>query len=312
MQNSDRNVIYYPNKLYKIEIGQSIKDDEANKYLQEANLAIHKVLEINKTSDTIFTIDFPKNLLNKLPDEVKSKVTKELNTTDIRILTATVALAQKAKAEGKLTFMEKLDEAYFEINLKELYEYAGLSKTKHGRFDVKQKGFIRDSLINLHFKHFFILTNTDKKETMQIKQLVRIYEYEKRKGLSDRETVKLTVNGMFCNFEKTDNNTYFNLPSDINSRIRKINTGRQNPSIELFIKTIYRAKHYAKESTVSYTESKLIELLNMERYKESRHHGRIVTTLNKSFLTAKKLGILEKWNEEVDKWGNKKFIFFLY
>lgn len=93
--------------------------------------------------------------------------------------------------------------------------------------------------------------------------------------------------------------------------IREINKGRQNVSIELFVKTMYQAKHFAKESETEFTESKLVEILKLTRYKESLHHGRIKTTLEKAFYTAKESGIIKGYSLANDKWGNTKYIFRL-
>ncbi|WP_020531867.1 hypothetical protein [Flexithrix dorotheae] len=75
-------------------------------------------------------------------------------------------------------------------------------------------------------------------------QLIRIYKYEEGQVKPDENgLLRLTVNAVFFDFAQNRKNTYFNLPSDINKRLRGLSPGRPNVGIELFIKCLFQAIH---------------------------------------------------------------------
>ncbi len=328
MMTEEEYYIHYPNKLLRIETGEqcrqlSIFEDPENGKLKEniiqaANKSIENVLHLNKNGNNSFSIEFPDSILNRLDSAIKQKVAKELSGNEIRVLTAIVGLAQKARSIRELHYWDKTNEAYFELKLPLLYEYSGLTKNARGQFNNRQKDLVKDALKNLHCKQFFIPTIRDDKNSnevyngIEIMQLIRIYKYEEGQVKPDENgLLRLTVNAVFFDFAQNRQNTYFNLPSDINKRLRGLSPGRPNVGIELFIKCLYQAIHCTREEKIEYSYNRLVEIMKLEKHKKNRNYSRVQATIDKAFDLSIRLGIISTVEEMTNKLGNRKYILFI-
>ncbi|MBT28283.1 MAG: hypothetical protein CMO01_01390 [Thalassobius sp.] len=325
MEEQVQDVIHYPNGLLKIETGQQCKqleifDDEGElkKEFRHVNEEIGEVLKLNNNGAN-YSIEFPREIEQKVPEKYRKSITKELTANEVRILTAIVVMAQKAKSVGKLYYLDKIDRAYFEFNPWDLYKCAGLEKDKSGRYDKRQKEFVKQALVGLDHKKFFIPVRKVKKVKgkileytgIKIERLIEIHEigeWKKEGDMEGRPVMKLTVDSVFFDFKREKKQTYFNIPTDLNNRIRKVNIGRPNTSVELFIKCLYQVCHMADKDKVEYSYNRLVEIMKLDKYRINKHHSRIDKTINKAFETARKLMIINDWEETKSKHGSKKYI----
>lgn len=316
-------VIRYPNNLLRIETAQQSKqlslfdnDGKLNpKIASEINQSIERILNLNKNDDH-YSIDLPYEIEKIIPVDVRNKISKELTGNEVRVLTAVLALSQEAESKGDLYIWEKTNQAYFEFSLSQLYELSGLKKEKTGNYSRNQREMIRTALTNLHRKEFLIpkqyFDNKKKSEYRGVKieplmQIHEIGEWTKTQNRKKTQVFKITVSGIFFDY-KERNQTYFNLPTDLNKRLRSINKGRPIVGIELFIKCLYQAVHCAKKTYIEYSHNRLIEIMKLEKHKRNKNYDRILKTIHKGFETAIKLGIIDSWQEAKTKYGASKYV----
>ncbi|UZR97261.1 hypothetical protein [Chondrinema litorale] len=318
-------ILRYPDNLLKIETGQQVKqlrlfDDDGTlkkEYSITINNSIERVLNLNEKNENQYAVEFPSEIESKLSEDIKNKICRELSGTEIRVLTAVLSLAQSANDRNELVYMEKTHQAYFEFDLSSFYLASGMDKNKHGKFAKKSKDSINTALLSLHRKEFLIPYQymDGKKEVrgISIVPLLQIHAVEQWDDLSNRKKTqlyKMTVSGIFFNINEKQN-SYFNLPVNLNNRLREINPGRPNVGIELFIKCLYQSLHCAKSNTIEYGYNKLVEIMKLEKYKKNNHHKRIKPTIEKAFKTALKLGIILKFEEAKSKYGGLKYVITL-
>ena len=318
--------IHYPDKLLKIETRQQVRQlslyNEAgsldSKNALKISKSIERVLNLNENGGK-YSIEFPPEIEQKVPEKYRATITKELSANEVRVLTAIVKMAQEARFFGKLKHYEDIERAYFVFSLSELYENSGAKKIG-GKFNPKQRELIREAILNLHRKEFVIpreYLSKDKKTRVKeisispLLQLHKVQQMETLSGVKKGTYFKITIDSVFFDFTKENKNTYFNLPANLNMRLREINTGRPNTGVELFIKCLYQASHCAKANTIEYGYQRLSEIMRLERYKENNNHSRIKKTIEKAFNTAIKLSIIHEWKEGVGAYGEKKFILSL-
>ncbi|UZR98312.1 hypothetical protein [Chondrinema litorale] len=315
--------MHYPNKLLDIETGRQFKQltifEDPNLH-QILNTAIDKILTLRKSENDKYAIEFPKELADRIPKKVRENTSRELTGSEVRTLTAIVSLAQKKQNELKL--YNEIDRAYLSFTLSEFFNECGIKKNKSGKFNPKDKKNFIDSLLGLHYREFLIPVpkmdkNGKERISIDIRRLVEIHNIDLG-NLEDNfrekdHLYKITIDSSFFNFERKQN-TYFELPSDLNKRLRKVTVGRQNIGVELFIKCLHQSYQLSKntgKSVVEYTYEKLEEIMRLYRYKAIGQHGRITPTIIKAFTTAQKLGLIESWEESRSKWGGKKYILYL-
>lgn len=316
-------VLHYPNKLLKIETRQQFKqlslfDENGNlksEFAENINKSIDKILHLNE-KDGKYSIEFPNDIDKILPDDIKSKVTKELTAAEVRVLTAVVGMVQRAKMEGSLKFYEEIERAYFTFNLSDLYESAGAKKNS-GKYNPKQKEQIREALLSLHKKEFIVPNryyDNKKKNWVQrisIFPLLQIHEVEQLENFANTKKgvkFKITVADFFIGYEKEKRQNYFNIPSDLNQRLRRITRGRPNAGVELFLKYLYQAVHCSKNDTIEYNYNSLVDIMRLDKYIANNNHKRIRPAIEKAFEAAIKLGIIKTWLETKNKWGSVKFV----
>lgn len=299
----------YPNNLLKIETGQqaeqlnlfgengSMKPENAS----IVNRSIEKVLELNKKSENLYAIEFPYEIESKLEPKIRKKITKELTGSDIRMFTTVLALAQLAIKNNELYFFEKTNQAYFEFTLDAFYEYAGLKKSRHGNYSKDKKKTVEDALLRLHRKEFLVpYQYEDKKKTVNgfnivpLLQIHGVENWEMKQNRAKKQVYKLTVSGVFFNIHQKEEYTYFNLPGDLNKKLREVNTGRPIIGIELFIKSLYQVIHCSKKPIAEYTHNRLIEIMKLSDQRKSR----VDSTIIKAFETAQKLDIIKGYKKE--------------
>ncbi|MBX2840551.1 MAG: hypothetical protein KTR26_02170 [Flammeovirgaceae bacterium] len=299
----------YPNNLLKIETGQQVTqlrlfDDDGGikpEYASVINRSIDKVLELNKKDENLYAVEFPVDIESKLDSRIRAKVTKELTGSDIRMFTSVLALAQLAIRNNELYFFEKTNQAYFEFTLDALYEYAGLKKSKHGNYSKEKKKMVDDALLRLHRKEFLVPHQYEDKEKkvsgfdiVPLLQIHGVENWEMKENRTKKQVYKLTVSGIFFNIHQKEKHTYFNLPGDLNAKLREINTGRPNVGIELFVKSLYQVIHCSKKPIVEYSHNRLIEIMKLRTHRKTRAEA----TIMKAFDTAEKLGIIKGYKRE--------------
>lgn len=301
MANTEKINMQYSTELLNIETNQQFTKDiplfthngTINPMVsQEVNKAIERVLKEKNL------IHFPNEIFDRLHSDVKERVAKKLTVSEIRTLSAIVILAQIAKAKGELSPLPKINQVYFEFSLNALYKAMGLMDTK----GKKDRETVKNALLTLHRKEFIFCEG--KKITFN--PLVQLHEVD----FKSKSNIKITISKIFCPFEGEQNSQYFDLPVDINHRLRQINKGRPNTAIEFLIKKLYQSKHCSKSSQVSYNRDTLIDIMDLYRYEKQRRNGRINEILNKSFETAWDIGLLDKKVEEAtNRLGELKYIF---
>ncbi len=313
--------INYPNKLLKIETRQQFKQlnifKNGRKELQEnlvseVNKSISRVLKLNEEHDDKFSIELPMELEEKISDKIRKKITKELSGNEVRVLTAILGLAQLAKSRTELAYIEQLDRAYFEFSIQSLFKFMGLSRN----VGKKHRDLVRKALQNLHHKEFLIpVTRYDanRRDTgrgFMVKKLVEIHEFldfEKEGS----KVLKVTVDSCFFDFQYNKNNTYFNIPADLNKRLRSVSVGRPNVGIELFIKCLYQAIHCSKSNVVEYSYPTLINIMRLDKHKKNGNQGRIKPTIEKALNIAQKLNLISNIKEGRTQFGELKYVLTL-
>lgn len=319
------NILRYPDNLLKIEIGQQFHQldlfEEDGSFKKEYSLTINnsieKVLNLNGNDGNNYTIEFPSEIESKLSVELKNKVCRELSGNEIRMLTSILALAQAANNSKELFYIEKTNQAYFEFSFSQLYEACGLLKEKSGKYGKRSKDYVISSLLSLHRKDFLVpykyIDSTKKVRGFAISPLIMIHGIEEWENLSDRKKsnrLKITVSGVFFNiYEKR--HSYFNLPINLNRKLRTINPGRPNAGIELFIKCLYQALHCAKTDKVEYSHNRIMDIMKLDRHKKNNHSQRIKPTIKKGFATALKLDIIKEYKEAKTEFGGLKYVITL-
>ncbi len=115
------DILRYPNDLLKIETGQQFRQlcifDENGSLRSEftsLNSAVSQVIKLNE-GDQRFSILFPSDISDKIPDKVKKQISTEISASELRVLTAVLSFAQRAGAMGALHYIDKINRAYFEF-----------------------------------------------------------------------------------------------------------------------------------------------------------------------------------------------------
>ena len=303
--------INYPEKLLNIESGLQFTKLEVPIYESDTNLnrvliskmnqAISEIIELNKKSNgKLHSIEFPKGIREKISDEIKNKVVKNLTAYEIRTFTAIVLLAALAKYESEIYHLPKINRAYFETNLTMIYKAMGLPKSR-GKID---KDLAFKALISLGNKRFIYQKNKD----FIVGRLVEIHGFGTEKKFT-KTTFKITIDSMFCELGEKNNN-YFKIPLDLNERLRSVTKGRPNASIEFLIKKLYQSKHCSPNNKVEYGYKTLIGIMNLERHIKNRNHSRIKLTIAKGFKTCKNIGLIDKIEEGKNMYGELKYVIY--
>ncbi|UZR99177.1 hypothetical protein [Chondrinema litorale] len=308
--------IKYPTRLLKIESGQQFgkaqlqifdtDHDFKDRLTNEINYSIDRILKLHRGGDNNYTITLPEFFKEKLGDDVKQRITKELSGYELRVLTAVVALAQISKSLSTLSYIEEIDRVVFEFQLGSLYRMLGIDSS----YSKRHRDLVKDALMSLHYKEFLVPFNTKNRTGFKIKRLIELLEYSKFKDSQADGDYKfrLMVDACFISYQVEKAQTYFYIPSDVNLTLKKINPGRPNPSIELFIKCLYQAKHCSTTGRVEYSFSKLSDIMNLNRYKRNNNYSRIKKTIDKAFETALKLDLVESVEEDRARSGEVKYM----
>ncbi|MBX2843577.1 MAG: hypothetical protein KTR26_17525 [Flammeovirgaceae bacterium] len=300
----------YPSRLLKIESGQQFSSDQVSLFESDTNYkktlaekvdkAITQIIDLNENSDGMtYSIELPKGISHNIGDEIKSKVVKELTAYEVRIFTSIVALAQLAKARSELFYLEKINRAYFEVTLTQIFKLMGIAA---GR-GKKDGDLVKKSLLSLQSKKFIYHED----EQFIVSPLVQIHGYGTEKNIWDT-SLKITVDSCFFDFAKSKKHTYFLLPFDINKRLREVNKGRPNVSVELLVKYLYQSKHCSNVSTVEYSHSRLVDIMNLSRYIKNKNYPRIKAAIKKGFETAKAIDLIEKVEESKNMFDELKYV----
>ena len=296
--------INYPVRLLNIELAQQASKNPqlelfSEEVLAKVNRTIDEVLKLQRTQDpNHYYVYFPLELEKKLSKNVRSQITKEITANEVRVFTAVVILAQLAKAENRLNYIEGLNRAYFQLDILDLYKIMGLEQR-----GGKQRQVVKDSLWSLNRKRYALVRDAEKKHTISISHLVEVHEVY----TNNPNVLKVTVEGLFFDFGQKMSQ-YFYVPSDINARLRKVTTGRPNAQVELFIKCLYQAKHCSDDNKVEYSYKTIFDLMHMHKLVENGHRNRIKDTMKKAFETAKKIDLVKEVKEGKDRFGGVKYI----
>ncbi len=296
--------INYPVRLLNIELAQQASKNPqlelfSEDVLAKVNRTIDEVLKLQQTKDpNFYYVYFPIELERKLSKNVRSQITKEITANEVRVFTAVVIMAQIAKAENRINYIEGLNRAYFELDILDLYKIMGIEQR-----GGKQRQVVKDSLWSLNRKRYALVRDAEKKHTISISHLVEVHEVYTNKP----NILKVTVEGLFFDFERKISQ-YFHVPSDINTRLRKVTTGRPNAQIELFIKCLYQAKHCSQNNQVEYSYKTIFDLMHMHKLVENGHRNRVKDTMQKAFDMAKKIDLVKEVKEGKDRFGGVKYI----
>lgn len=302
----------YPAKLLNITNGQQFtksdfsiyeSDTTFNKVLSsKVNNAITEIIELNKKSDgKLHSIEFLKGIGEKISNEIKNKVAKNLTAYEVRTFTAIVMLAALAKSESELYYLPKINRAYFETNLDKIYKAMGFSSNK-GKTD---KDLARNALSSLEHKRF-IYPDYDQ---YIVVPLVQIHGFGTEEEIT-KTTLRITIDSCFFEFSDKKENTYFNIPMDLNRRLRGATKGRPNVSIEFLVNYLYQSKHCSPNNKVEYGYKKLIDIMNLERHIKNRNYSRINSTIEKAFEVCKNIGLVDRVEESENMFGELKYIIY--
>lgn len=315
MKETVENTINYPNRLLKIETRQQLKQlsifDNNNKLKPELasqiNNSISRILKLNENGTDEYSIELPQEIENKIDNQIRDKVAKQLTGNEVRLLTAVLILAQLAQSRNELAYVENINRATFTIELGMLYKFMGIRSSGQS-----QRNQVKTSFQKLHHREFIVpITKYNPSKGMghgfEIRRLLEIHSFLSFENGS--KTIKVSIDSSFLNLpSNSKNSTYFALPIDINKKLRSISTGRPNVGVELFIKCLYQAKHCTKENKVEYSYNRLVEIMRLDKYKKSNNYKRIKPTIGKGMDMAKKLGLVKKVTEELTKFGEVKFV----
>jgi len=308
--------IKYPARLLTIESGQQFgksqlqlfdaNEEFKNHLTTEINQSIDRILKLQQGGDNNYTITLPEYFKGKLAEDVKKRITKELSGYELRVLTAVVALAQFSKTMSTMAYIEEIDRVVFEFELGKLYRMLGIDSS----YSKRHRDLVKDALMSLHYKEFLVPFTTKKRTGFKIKRLIELLEYSKFKNSSSDGDYKfkLMVDACFVSYQVEKAQTYFYLPLHVNAKLKKINPGRPNPSIELFVKCLYQAKHCSTNGRVEYSFSKISDIMNLNRYKKNNNYSRIRKTIEKAFETAFKLDLVDNVKEDRAKNGEVKYV----
>ncbi|MBX2843368.1 MAG: hypothetical protein KTR26_16470 [Flammeovirgaceae bacterium] len=299
--------VNYSNQLLNIETGQQIEKSQLTifdrqgkinkRVINIVNTSIDELLKNIEQGGESYHIYFPQEIEKELPEPLMKQISKEITANEVRVLTAIVILAQFAKSKGELYYWDKINRAYFEVDLPSVYKVMGIGETRG-----KQRELVKKAFFSLNDKKFLIVED----DNLTISKLVEIHKIDKK----NPNLFKITVEGLFFNFDKSKNyqNRYFHIPSDINKQIRKVTIGRPNAGVELFIKCLYQAKHCSKDGKVEYSYSKVYKLMKLENLVKNRNTGRIKDTIQKAFDIAKKLDLISNVEMGETNLREKKYI----
>ena len=142
-----------------------------------------------------------------------------------------------------------------------------------------------------------------------VSPLIQIHGFGTEKNIWET-SLKITVDSCFFDFSNTKKQTYFSIPYDLNKSMRQVTKGRPNVSIEFLIKYLYQSKHCSNTNKVEYSYTKLVDIMNLERYVKNKNYPRIKKAINKGFETAKKIGLIEDVKESKNMLDELKYIIY--
>lgn len=292
---SYNETVNYPNKLLKIEVRDQLKQlsiEDSERLNNKINDAIDKILR----DETGSFMEFPETIENKIDPSIRNQVVSHLTGIEVRVLTAILVLCQIAESDNDIVHNKKNNSVTFSFDRLRFNALMGLdSKTASS----KHRKIIFDALIELDKKKFIVpCRNGD----IRFPRLVNI-----DKTNVNNKKITVTVDESFIVLQDKES-TYFELPSNINKKLREISTGRPNVGVELFIKCLYQAKHCSKDNTVEYSYGRLIEIMRLENHLKKRNHSRIRKTIDKAFLTAKKFNLIASFKEGRTRFSEVKYI----
>jgi hypothetical protein len=318
-------LVPYSSTLFRSESGQ-IPTDKALRLKQVTNELKHAINKIVDSTDSDTEdphgIVFPSAVINRLNDEIKTRLSKEFSTYEVKGITALVVMIHKARLNKQLEYISQTKEAFLEFSLEEYYESIGLKRNKSGKFNKNEKDAALNALMRLHYKHFIVPYETQKAIRIRSVNIVRVHEIEVLKKKADREkgtTIKATVSSLFFDFEmeentsteKLSNKHYFNVPADLNARIRKHSTGRLSAGVVILIKYIYHNRHFAlsaNRTEIEFTLDTLINVMNLHSHVKNRHFNRIHKAIEKGLDIAQSMEIVKGYEREETVQGTEKYI----
>ena len=124
-----------------------------------------------------------------------------------------------------------------------------------------------------------------------------------------KSTLTVSIASSF-NYKESEDKTYFQIPSNLNQKLRDVTVGRPNASVEILVKYLYQSKHCSNSNRVEYSLNRLSDIMNLHRYAKNNNYSRIKKTLNKAFDTCKALGIISKIEKGKNSLGEPKYIFY--
>ncbi|MBX2843233.1 MAG: hypothetical protein KTR26_15795 [Flammeovirgaceae bacterium] len=335
-------ILKYPSRLLRIETSRQLDSKQIelfaahdNFFLErlsnEVDKALNKILELRDQGNDQYCIEIPRRfkdlyLNHKIKKGIQSSVLNkieqissvELTGLQVRVLTAIVALAQIAKSRNTLFYSKVDQKATFEFTITSLYRLMGLSK----RASKKERDSVKSAIAALHYKEFVVPILKHKRERGKVVDTYRGIEIRRLveiKGVgvwekSEREEVKVIVDAAFFDFEETDKKkevAFFQVPGDLNKKL-KVNQGRPNKSVELFIKFLYQSIHCLDGKTIiEFNYSTLKDVMDLTRYNRQGQPGRIPKVLEKAFDTAIKLNLIKKVKKARNSIGGEKYILTL-
>lgn len=319
-------LVPYSSTLFKSESGQ-IPNESLMKMKQvtdELKANIENIIKLTKTESEATAV-MPSTLVKRLNEELKAKLTNELTVYEIQAITALVVLIHKASLNNELSYFAQTEEAYVEFTLNEFYEAIGLVKDAQGKFSNKtQKEYALKALLNLHYKHFFVPFETKKSIRIRTSNIVRIHEIEILKKQIEREkgtTIKVTVSSLFFEFDSPNkdhkrfyNDHYFEVPSNLNTRIRELSSSRLPAGSVMLVKAIYHNRHFALRNgnkTIEFSQDKLVDIMSLHKHIERRQMRRAESAIDKGMELARKLHLINNVEKGLTKTGRPKYILSL-
>lgn len=316
-------LVPYSSTLFKSESGQ-IPNEKLMKIKQvtdELKQSIENIIQLTQNENESSTV-LPSTLVKRLNKELREKLTSELTTYEVQAITALVVLIHKAYVDNKLSYFAQTQEGYVAFTLNDYYEAVGLLRDKKGKFSNKnQKDYALKALLSLHYKHFFVPYETKKSIKIRSANIVRIHEIEILKKEIEREkgtTIKVTVSSMFFDFEpnqqnikKVNNDHYFHVPANLNSRIRQMSNARLSAGTIMLVKAIYHNRHFALRAgnhKIEFALDKLIDIMNLNKHVERRQMKRAETAIEKGLQLAKKMRLIQNVEKTTTKTGKPKYI----
>ncbi|WP_020530135.1 hypothetical protein [Flexithrix dorotheae] len=341
-EDPSKNVIRHGHELLKVMTRRHLNDKqlsifsekdtiEKQKDLDLFNKKITQILENNKVQDPNNpkqSLDLPTFIEERIPDDTLQLITRDFSINELKALQAVNGIVNKAVSENSIKYVDELDSAIMNFTLSEYYDLFGLTKKKEKDGKMRYGGRAREqakkALLELHNREFVLpyeyrTENKNVRKTIRgirirrlidIKNIEKTEEYNKSTNKTKvSDSLKVVIDGVFL---KGLQRNYFNVPKYLNKDIVKALGGKRvSPAIQFFIVNLLA---YAQKNTNEKIEMKydtMISVMRLEKYVESRQKSRILDRFNQAFQCAIELGIITKYEETVNNWGEQKYIFHI-